>query len=258
MFSAGFIGVAQLLHYFLKQLFSLPEINDNTISILYLALNLPLFFLLFKTMKASYAFKTIVVVLTQSLFMYIIPAPTQIIVHDRLTAVITSGILSGVALAMIVRAAASSGGFEIISMYVAKKSPTLGMGTVSLIINLCIYTVSAILFGIETGIYSAIYSLLCGMIVDRFHIQNINITALIITHKRDMCDIIMHELKRGSTIWNAKGAYTREDTQIILTCISKYEKRIMTRLVHNYDPKAFIIYSNQNDIRGNFIKRFDD
>lgn len=258
LFSSGFVGLSQLLHYFLSQLFNLPEMGDNTISILYLALNIPLFFLLYKTMRVSYVLKTIVTVVIQSMFMYILPVPTQLIVSDRLTAVVTSGILSGVALGIIVRAAASSGGSDIISMYIAKRSPTLGMGMVSLYINLCIYTISSLLFGIETGIYSAIYSIICSMLVDRFHLQNIGTAAIIITHKHDMCDIIMEAINRGSTVWDAKGAYTRANTQVILTCISKYEKRILTRIVKNHDPQAFIIYTDQAEIRGNFIKRFDD
>lgn len=73
-----------------------------------------------------------------------------------------------------------------------------------------------------------------------------------------MCDIIMDAINRGSTVWDAKGAYTRANTQVILTCISKYEKRILTRIVRDHDPQAFVIYTDQTEIRGNFIKRFDD
>lgn len=257
LYAGGLFGITQLLFYGIRTSTGL-NLSQQYVSILYFAFNIPLFYLLYKTMRKSFFFKTIYSVLLQSLFMMLIPIPTQAIVNDRLTAVIAGAIVTGISLGWVLKSASSSGGVDIIGLYLSRKYKGFSLGRISVAVNLCIYAISGILFGIETMVYSMIYTIITSFIIDRFHYQNISITSLVITREVGMYQHIMKELDRGSTIIKGEGAYTHEESLVLLTVISKYEKRLLTRIVQSYDPKAFIIFINSTDVRGNFIKRFDN
>ncbi len=257
LYSGGLFGITQLLFHVANNSLGIA-VSRQYISVFYFILNIPLFYLLFKIMRKSFFAKTIYVVLLQSLFMMLIPIPKELVISDRLTAVLAGAIVTGIGLGMVLRAAASSGGLDIIGLYFSRKSMGFSVGKISITVNLCIYAVSGLLFGAETMIYSMIYSFIISFIIDRFHYQNISITSLVISREEGMSDHIMKELDRGSTIIKGTGAYTKEESNILLTVISKYEKRILTKIVQNHDPHAFVIFVDATDVRGNFIKRFDN
>ena len=64
----------------------------------------------------------------------------------------------------------------------------------------------------------------------------------------------MNDLHRGITYWKGLGAYTKEDTYIMVTAISKYEVNEIRNKILEADPKAFIIFTEGNNINGNFEK----
>ena len=75
------------------------------------------------------------------------------------------------------------------------------------------------------------------------------------TKKKCIDDRIMKEMHRGVTYWQGKGAYTNEDSLILVTVISKYEISQLKKIVKEIDPKAFIIFNDGMDVTGNFEKR---
>ena len=93
------------------------------------------------------------------------------------------------------------------------------------------------------------------MIVDKIHYQNINTTAMIFTKENDIDKRIMSEIGRGVTLWHGYGAYTGEDTLILVTVISKYEIGQLRKIVNESDEKAFIIFNEGMNVVGNFEKR---
>ena len=78
---------------------------------------------------------------------------------------------------------------------------------------------------------------------------------LSIIRKKCIDDRIMKEMHRGVTYWQGKGAYTNEDSLILVTVISKYEISQLKKIVKEIDPKAFIIFNDGMDVTGNFEKR---
>jgi len=79
--------------------------------------------------------------------------------------------------------------------------------------------------------------------------------AMIFTKKSGVEDIIMKELKRGVTNWTGTGAYTKEDSNVIVTIIAKYEVSKLLMAVKKADPDAFVIVNEGAQIYGNFEKR---
>lgn len=187
-----------------------------------------------------------------------VPIPKVLIIEEKITSVIVGAMLTGIGLGMILRAASTSGGLDIVGIYFAKKSPTLSVGKIAIIVNTTIYILSALLFDLSTAIYSLIYSILTSAIMDYFHLQNRSSSAFIITKNTNINDSIITELKRGTTIMDGIGGYTKQGTKVILTAVSKYQKRHLNRIIQENDPNAFVIYSENCEVLGHFEKRFDE
>ena len=94
-----------------------------------------------------------------------------------------------------------------------------------------------------------------NFVVDKFHVQNVMTTALIITKSDKLEASILSELTRGVTYWNGTGAYTKEGVYVLLTAISKYEVNKLKLIVKEHDKHAFIIFVNRVSVSGNFEKR---
>ena len=64
----------------------------------------------------------------------------------------------------------------------------------------------------------------------------------------------MKKYVRGVTYWNGFGAYTNNQTEVLVTICSKIEVNRIKKDILRLDPKAFIIMSNAN-VTGGFEKR---
>lgn len=93
------------------------------------------------------------------------------------------------------------------------------------------------------------------LVVDKTHYQNINMTAMIFTKEEEVQESIMKEMGRGVTYWKGAGAYTKTDTHILVTVISKYEVTQLKKIIYKIDPRAFVIFNEGMSISGNFEKR---
>lgn len=66
---------------------------------------------------------------------------------------------------------------------------------------------------------------------------------------------ILRETGRGVTYWKGAGAYTKTDTNIMVTVINKYETTQIKKIIEKNDPHAFVIFQEGMNVSGNFEKR---
>ena len=78
---------------------------------------------------------------------------------------------------------------------------------------------------------------------------------MIFTKKDGIYKQINEKTGRGVTKWDGCGAYTKEATQILVSCISKYEINDMMDIIQSIDPQAFVIVDENVIVNGNFEKR---
>ena len=140
---------------------------------------------------------------------------------------------------------------DIIGVIVSVLNPNHSVGKISIMINIGVYIICLFLFNIEIVAYSLIYTTVLAIALDRVHIQNINMEAMIFTKKPGVEEAIMKELKRGVTNWTGTGAYTKETSNVIITIISKYEVNKLLDIVKSVDSDAFVIVTEGAHIYGN-------
>lgn len=256
LYNGGVLGLSQIIRTVLARYAHLDFGGLDVAGIINLLLNTPLFLLAYFSIGKGFFLRTVICVLSQTVFLTVIPVPAVPIVEDTLTASLIGGIIAGAGIGISLQSGGSSGGMDILGVYFTKRYQDFSVGKLNLGMNLLIYTACALLFDIKVVIYCIIYTSISTLILDRTHTQNINTGVLIFT-KEDpakMSDYILVNLIRGVTYWEAEGGYTKEKTNIIFTVVSKHELTALKRKLKQIDPHAFLVSKENVGIDGKFEK----
>ncbi|MEN8078063.1 YitT family protein [Clostridioides difficile] len=254
LYNGGVVGVSQIIRTIVVEYIPVLK-NFEIAGVINFIINIPLLLIAYKSISKKFFIRTVVSVIAQTIFFTVIKIPTLPIIDDQLAACLIGGIITGAGIGITLKAGGSGGGIDILGVYFTQKYKNFSVGKLGIIINTIIYGICAILFELPTAIYSVIYTTFFSLIVDKIHYQNINTTAMIFTKKKNIELGIMQEMGRGVTCWNGEGAYTGEETKILVTVISKYEINQLKKIVLDKDPKAFIIFNEGMHVTGNFEKR---
>lgn len=256
LYSGGFMGISQLIHHTLTEIIGVAiPANLNLTGILYYLINIPIFIFGYKVMGKAFILKSLFATTVLTIFLMIVPIPSTPIVSDYLTACIVGGIVCGYACGLMLRSRLTGGGQDVIGMCLTKMYPGFSVGKVNIAINGLVYLICFLLFDVEIVIYSLIFATVQSLVADRIHVQNINMTAMIFTKKTGIAKLVMEEMGRGVTDWVGEGAYTEQETYILLIVISKYEMGQLKEIVHKVDPNAFVIFTEGCIVDGNFERR---
>lgn len=258
VYSGGLMGFSQIIRTILVEYLNFPLSNFDIAGIIYYIINIPIFIIAYKIMGKLFFLKTIICMTTMTIFFSTIPIPKDLLLTDDiLTSCLIGAIISGIGCGITLMMGASNGGSDIISIYFIKKKGNFSVGKVNLIINLFVYAICFFMFDVTIVIYSVIFAAVNSVAIDKIHAQNINVEVIIITRKynREMQLEIMTVLGRGITKWNSTGAYTQEGSEILYIILSKYEISQLKRLVHKYDPDAFIVVKEGVWVEGNYLRK---
>ena len=259
LYSGGFTGIAQLIRTFLLEVIHIPQIPGlDYMGVIYFLINVPFFLYAYKVMGKKFCITTLISLVMASACLSLIPIPKVPIIEDRMLSAIVGGLGSGVGAGMVLRAGSSQGGQDLLGVCLAKTHPNFKVGTVGIIISVAIYSVCLFMYDVTTVLYSIIFAVVTGVCINKVHVQNIKMQAMIFTKNEGMCEAIMTEMRRGVTTWEGVGAYTNEDSHIIVTVMSKYEEPILKDIVARIDPNAFVIIQENSRVLGNFQKRFTE
>ena len=256
LYSGGMVGLSQVIRTVLAQRVALPAGVDIA-GILYFLLNVPMLIIGWKELGRGFLVRTLICVGASSLFLSLIPAPGVPILDERLAACVVGGILCGFALGLALTCGCSTGGLDIIGLCLSKRGSRFTVGRFSMSFNVLLYAACALLFDIQTAVYSVIYTVFCSLFIDRGHQQNISVQVLIFTRDEDpeLPQNIMSRLGRGVTYWQGKGAYTGSDMRVLCVCVSKFEVVELQETVRELDPNAFFIVQEGVRIGGNFLRK---
>ena len=253
LYSSGLLGISQVIRSIVN-LFIQSESQYDWSGIVYFMMNVPLYILAYRNLSHRFFYLSVVSIIVQSVLLVLIPIPPVPFLSDYLTSVVVGGLLGGVGIGLCLQAGGSSGGFDIIAMYFALKNKG-SIGQLSLIVNGILYAICALLFNVETAIYSIIYIAVFTISFERFHTQNIVSHVMIITKNKNVKKEIISQLDRGLTYWCGYGAFTENEQEVLVTVISKYEISELKRIVLELDEHAFIVISEGLHVVGNYQKR---
>lgn len=253
LYSGGLYGLCQVIRTLLKTKLGLETPFDMA-GLLYLLGNLPLIWLAWRTMGRDFVIRMSVTTVVNSIALAVIPSPATPIIADKLTSCLVGGMLAGFSGGLILTCGCSTGGLDILGLYLSKKGSRFTVGRFSITFNAALYTLCAVLFDLSTAIYSAIYVVFSALFLDRQHQQNVSVQMLIFTKEdpRRLGEVITEKLGRGFTYWEGQGGYSHEEVHVLCVCLSKYEVVSLQLTLHELDPHAFFILKEGVRVGGNF------
>lgn len=256
LYSSGILGMCQVIRTLLVKALNLSPAVDFS-GILYLLVNIPILLLAWRAMGKEFLARTLVCTLASSVFLSVVHAPATPLLEERLASCVIGGIICGFSLGLTLTCGCSSGGLDVIGLWLSKKGTGFTVGRFSMSFNIFLYTLCAILFDIRTVIYSVIFMVFSSLFIDRVHQQNITTQVLIFTRDEDpeLPAKIMTRLGRGVTYWEGKGAYTGKDIRVLCVCVTKFEESELREIVHEMDPHAFFIVQEGVHVGGNFVRK---
>ena len=255
LYTGGVMGICQLIRTILVDYMHLP-IKTDIAGIIFYIVNVPIFIYAFPRIEKVFLLKTMVSVTVITIATSLVPR--KMIMNDVLAAAVMGAVISGAGAGIILRMSGSSGGTDVIGMVLTRQNGNMSVGKVNLFVNIVLYGVCLFLFDIQVAIYSVIFAVVYSFVIDRVHVQNINVEVKIITKidTENMKQEIFTSMYRGITEWKAVGAYTDEASTMLYILISKYEINKIKSIVHKYDPHAFIIVNEGIHIEeGNYTKK---
>lgn len=254
LYSGGVLGLAQLLNRLMQSLLSN---NYNYTGIINFLLNVPLLILAYYKISKSFCMRTITTVGIQTILLSLIPIPKTPLVNDVLTNVIIGGVLVGTGIALVLSATGSTGGTDILGIYLTSKRPNFSVGKISLLFNAIVFSISGILYGVPIMIYSILYSVIESLSIDRLHDQNISSNAILFTKQKptEILKFVREVLDRGATCWEGTGEYDQSKTYITYLVLSRYELHKLERFLKVTKQDVFLTKNDFVEVDGNFDKR---
>ncbi|HPR34143.1 MAG TPA: YitT family protein [Anaerolineaceae bacterium] len=254
LYIGNLTGIAKIILELIQRV--VPGIGSLT-GVILLGLNLPLLLISYKSVNRKFMLKTVISIAVTTLALSLIPIRLLIPeLDDLLTVCLVGGTLAGFGAGLCLRAGGSSGGTDILGVYISLKHNNFSVGRVGLLISLIVYGYALFANPPLIMVYSVIFTLIYAFMMDRTHYQNVKINVMVISRSREILPFITQEIQRGATYWDGKGAYTDTDFVVINTVVSKYELIRLRRGVLDLDPKAFFIENNAVNVTGYFPSHF--
>jgi len=194
---------------------------------------------------------------TQSALYYIAKDGSQSwFMPDMVLNTIVSGLIYGVAIGVIFRAGATSGGSDIISMIIHKYTK-ISLGTLVMVVDSIISLTTLIAFeDIRLPIYSILLIYIEGKVIDLV-VEGVKSykTAFVVTDKiEEVRNFIIKDLDRSGTVFTGSGLYQGAERKMIYVTLNRSDLVKLKANLRFLDPNAFVNVIESSEIMGNGFK----
>lgn len=226
-----------------------------------LVLNVTMLVIAFKALTKQFVVRTIIGVAIMSLFVGVLQPffqqnPLITPGQDKFMHVIIGALMAGAGLGIVFSHNGSTGGTDIITAMLNKYF-SMSFGRAMQLIDCTIISSSYLLFhSTETIVYGVVFTLVASYACD-YVVNGTRQTVqfLIISKKyKEIADTINHRVKRGVTLVEGKGWYSKRDVELLIVLTRKYESQDVFNLIKEIDPNALV---SQSFCHGVFGEGFD-
>ena len=174
-----------------------------------------------------------------------------VLTRDPVLCTVFFGIGIGVALGMVIRAGASTGGMDIPPL-VLNKFFNLPVSVGLYAFDFTILLAQLFFRPAENVLYGIVMTLIYTTVIDKMLLLGQSRTELkIVSSKsREISNAIMRQVDRGVTLLHGRGGYLGNETELVLTVISNRELIKVEKLIHQIDPECFMVVSRVSEVRG--------
>ena len=170
---------------------------------------------------------------------------------------VVAGLIYGVAIGLIFRSGATSGGSDIISM-ILHKYTKISLGTLVMIVDGIITLSTLIAFGdIRLPIYSVLIIFIEGKVINLVvdGMKSYRTVFIITDNPEPIRDYIINNLKRGGTCITGSGLYKGNERKMLYVSLNRTDMIKLRSELYNIDPKAFVNIMESSEMLGEGFRR---
>ena len=245
----GAMGVSLLTQF-------LTGIN---LSLLILLVNAPFIIIGARQISVAFAVKSSLAILALAALVHFIELP--VITEDKLLIAVFGGFFLGTGIGLSIRGGAVIDGTEVLALSISRRT-SFTVGDLIAIFNVVLFSISALVLGLEIAMYSILTYIVASRTVD-FIINGFEeyIGVMIVSpESAQIKDQIMHEMGRGVTSFRSDGGFGKKgqslpDRDVLFCVVTRLEVSKLVLEVEKIDPTAFVIQYPIRDTKGGMIKK---
>ena len=196
--------------------------------------------------------------------------------NDLMLASLLGAVLIGLGVGLVLRNQATTGGTDIIAMYL-QKFAKMKFSTGILLADSCVVLSGLLVIGFGVGSGAdreaveggswllSFYSLITIYVSSRvlaYVIDGASYDKLLFiiseNHHAELRDFIIEDMDRSGTYIKGKGMYTDQDREMIFVVVSRKEVHLVQNKVREIDSKAFMVVTDAYETFGEGFKQFPD
>ncbi len=178
---------------------------------------------------------------------------------DILLAALAGSVLIAASIGVIFKRGATTGGTDIIVKCLRLKYPHLKTGMLFFMIDVCIVTLSGIVFrNIDSALYAGISVVVTAVVLDLvlYGRDGAKLVYIISDCQTKITDRLLAELDIGVTRLSGEGAFSGNEKKIIMCVVHKPLAPKVEEIVKEEDADAFMIVTSATEIFGEGYKSY--
>lgn len=211
----------------------------------------------------KFCLRTIWGVIGMTFWFKVIPVLDSPMLTDPFMSCVVSGLFCGAALGITYLNNGSTGGTDIIAM-VVNKYKHISLGRVLFACDLLIISsayflphIRTLAHPVEPIMMGLCFTFMCMLALDTV-MNNARQSVQFFIFSRyaaeDIADAIMTQKKRGVTLLEGMGGYTKKPVKVVTVLVKKFESKEVMDIIKAIDPNAFV---SQTVAKGVYGKGFD-
>lgn len=220
-----------------------------------LLLNLPLFVVGWIFLSRRFFFYSVYGVCVLTIFAELLTLNYAI--NDQMYAAIAGGAICGLGAGISLRSRGSGGGLDIIAIILNQKL-NFGVGKFFMLFNAALFIFVWSQYQPDIVIASIIMTFIASLTVDQVlsMFNQRKIVYILSNDHQSLVEKITNEMHQGVTLIEARGAYSGQPKQMLMTITNNLQLKRLEEKVFDVDPNALFIVENSFNVLGsNFGKR---
>lgn len=259
--SGGVNGISTLLYY--------ATGHRIPVGISAFVINAVLLLIGFKVLGNAFGFKTVWAIFFLSFFVTIWQGLLKqpVLDQDPFLSAVIGGALIGLSVGTAFNYGGSTGGTDIVALIITKYH-NVSPGRVILYCDLGIISSSFIVFyyflgktpeeSLRVVLYGFVVMTVTSYTIDLIVMGAQSSVQMLISSRKheEIAEMISTEMHRGVTLLDAKGFYSKEQSNVLFAVVRKYEMQNVLRRIRDIDPDAFTSVTKATGVYGKGFQAF--
>lgn len=231
-----------------------------------LIINIPLAIWIYFSVSKSLAVRSMVYVVVFSLGLVVLEQVdlSALVYSSGSSAILgplVGGVINGACYAQLLKASAYTGGTDFVAALIHKKHPEKSIFGLIFAMNVAVAVISYFVYGykMEPVILCILYSFASSTLSERVTKSGRSaVRCEIVTDRpQELSELIIQKLHHSATLIPGKGMYSGKETNVLICVINKTQVEALSAIIRSY-PNTFAVFSQVNQVMGNFLKLDED